>query len=277
MKKVRLFLLGVCSLGLLACSSQPSRYQHKQDFTPQKKLNVQALQEPKVQYEPLSRRGNPESYVVFGKRYSVMKSAKGYQEEGEASWYGMKFHGHETSNGEIYDVYQFTAAHKSLPLPTYVRVTRVDTGKSVIVRVNDRGPFHGKRIIDLSYAAAIKLGIDKVGVARVRVEALEPEKPFTPVVSPTNEKTSAAKESALGAEQRWIQVGAFAELNSALKLQRRLEEHLMGSPWPIVISRSEQVHRVRIGPVPLGKELEQVLSQLEAVDITDYHLLKTAY
>ncbi len=127
-----------------------------------------------VKYEPKSRGGNPKSYVVFGKRYYVMPSAKGYDEVGKASWYGKKFHGNNTSNGEVYDMYQLSAAHKSLPLPTYVEVTNLDNKRKLIVRVNDRGPFHGSRIIDLSYAAATKLGMVNTGVANVRVRALTP-------------------------------------------------------------------------------------------------------
>ncbi len=124
--------------------------------------------------EPKSRYGNPESYEVFGQRYYVMDSAEGYQEEGIASWYGTKFHGKRTSSGEPYDMYAMTAAHKTLPLPTYVEVTALETGRSVVVKVNDRGPFHQDRIIDLSYVAAIKLGIDKAGTGMVRVRTIGP-------------------------------------------------------------------------------------------------------
>lgn len=286
MKPLHYLFILLAALVLAACStpakksSTPSRYQHKQDFTPSKNVDVHKLKEPIPQYEPLSRRGNPQSYEVWGKRYSVMKSAEGYREVGEASWYGMKFHGHETSNGEIYDVYQFTAAHKSLPLPTYVRVTRVDTGKSVVVRVNDRGPFHGKRIIDLSYAAAIKLGIDKAGVAKVKVEALTFPKPapeaetIKPKVEPAKPQLGAVPAPVTAAPaQRWVQVGAFAELASAMNLQAQLDQHLAGSTWPIVVSRNEHIHRVRIGPVPLGEDLEQVLMKLEAMNIHNYQIL----
>ena len=244
--------LTLTALLLTACSSQPSRYQHAQDFTPKPVTNVHELVEPTPRVEPLSVMGNPASYKVLGKRYQVMSSAKGYKERGEASWYGMKFHGHQTSNGETYDVYQFTAAHKTLPLPSYVKVTRLDTGKSVVVRVNDRGPFHAGRIIDLSYAAASKLGIDKLGVAKVEVEALSPEH---------------------SAPVRWVQVGAFGDANSALRLQNRLEQHLSGKGWPIVITRHNQLSKVRIGPVPEGTELNQLLEQLKPLNLDKPALL----
>lgn len=234
------------SVLLSACSSTPSRYQHKNDFGPVAAQKGKEYQEPTPREEPLSSMGNPESYVVLGKRYRVQKSAKGYKEQGEASWYGMKFHGHQTSNGETYDIYQFTAAHKSLPLPSYVKVTRLDTNQSVVVRVNDRGPFHAGRIIDLSYAAASKLGIDKLGVAKVEVEVLQP---------PKNES------------ERWLQVGAFQDKERALALQEKVRLQLGNASWPIIVTHRNELNRVRIGPVPEGEKLQQLIKQLQALNI----------
>jgi rare lipoprotein A len=130
---------------------------------------------PKV--EPKSKYGNPESYVVFGKRYYTKGSSKGYVERGLASWYGKKFHGRRTSSGELYNMYAMTAAHKTLPLPCYARVTNMANGRSAVVRINDRGPFHGSRIIDLSYSAARKLGVVAKGTAMVEVRAIDPRQP----------------------------------------------------------------------------------------------------
>lgn len=243
--------IAALSLFLSACSSTPSRYQHKHDFVPESAEQVKHYKEPTPREEPLSTMGNPESYVVFGKRYKVKKSAIGYKERGEASWYGMKFHGHQTSNGETYDVYQYTAAHKSLPLPSYVKVTRLDTNTSVVVRVNDRGPFHPGRIIDLSYAAAIKLGIDKIGVAQVEVEVLQP---------PKNES------------ERWLQVGAFKNKDSALALQDKVREQLGNAGWPIVITNKNDINRVRVGPIPEGELLQQVIQQLEPLNLNTISL-----
>jgi rare lipoprotein A len=124
--------------------------------------------------EPKSGLGNPESYVVFGKRYHTLSSSEGYEAEGVASWYGPKFDRRPTSSGETYDMYAMTAAHKTLPLPTYVRVTNLDNGRTAVVKVNDRGPFYGHRLIDLSYAAARKLGIVATGTAPVDVRAIDP-------------------------------------------------------------------------------------------------------
>ena len=146
---------------------------HIADSVPDALPDVDAIPEPEVKAEPRSRVGN-RSYAVLGKRYAIRDSAEGYVEQGMASFYGKKFHGRLTSNQEVYDMYALTAAHKSLPLPSYVRVTNLANGKSVVVRVNDRGPFHAGRIIDLSFAAATKLGFTKQGVARVEVRALSP-------------------------------------------------------------------------------------------------------
>ena len=136
--------------------------------------DVDQIPEPEVRDEPHSRYGNRSPYTVLGKTYRVLDSAEGYDEVGTASFYGNKFHGRRTSNLEVYDMYAFTAAHKTLPLPSFARVTNLANGRSVVVRVNDRGPFHDGRIIDLSYAAAVKLGVDRAGTARVEVQGLMP-------------------------------------------------------------------------------------------------------
>jgi rare lipoprotein A len=149
------------------------------DSTPDHVPDVDAIPEPAVIAEPRSKVGNRSSYSVLGKTYRVLDDSRGYVEQGIASYYGQKFHGRRTSNLEVYDMYAFTAAHKTLPLPSFVRVTRLDNGESVVVRVNDRGPFHAGRVIDLSYAAAVKLGITHAGVAKVEVRALHPDDPGT--------------------------------------------------------------------------------------------------
>lgn len=147
---------------------------HIADSAPDGDIDVDAIPEPDVVDEPRSRYGNRSPYTVLGKSYRVLDSAKGYDETGIASYYGNKFHGRRTSNLEVYDMYAFTAAHRTLPLPSFARVTNLDNGKSVVVRVNDRGPFHDGRLIDLSYAAAVKLGIHPRGTGRVEVKGLSP-------------------------------------------------------------------------------------------------------
>lgn len=144
------------------------------DSVPGEIPDVDRIPEPVVKAEPRSRLGN-KAYAVLGKNYNVLDDTRGYSETGTASYYGNKFHGRRTSNQEVYDMYAFTAAHRTLPLPSYARVTNLDNGKSVVVRINDRGPFHSDRLIDLSYAAAVKLGYREKGTARVRVDALTPE------------------------------------------------------------------------------------------------------
>ncbi|PNS08404.1 septal ring lytic transglycosylase RlpA family protein [Solilutibacter silvestris] len=144
------------------------------DSVPGEIPDVNRIPEPTVKAEPRSKRGN-KSYAVLGKNYSVLDDSRGYSETGTASYYGNKFHGRRTSNEEVYDMYAFTAAHRTLPLPSFARVTNLDNGKSVVVRINDRGPFHSNRLIDLSYAAAVKLGYREKGTAHVRVDALTPE------------------------------------------------------------------------------------------------------
>jgi rare lipoprotein A len=135
---------------------------------------VDLIPEPDVVDEPRSRYGNRSPYTVLGKSYQVRESTEGFVEQGLASFYGNKFHGRRTSNLEVYDMYAFTAAHKTLPLPSFARVTNLENGRSVIVRVNDRGPFHEGRVVDLSWAAAVKLDMHRAGTARVEVRALAP-------------------------------------------------------------------------------------------------------
>ncbi len=225
-------------LQLTACTT--SRYQHSQDFIPNPILDPSSLKDAVVKAEPLSSMGNPKRYTVLGKEYQVMRHAAGFKQEGFASWYGMKFHGHATSNGEIYDVYQMTAAHKTLPLPSYVKVTRKDNQESVIVRVNDRGPFHEGRIIDLSYSAAVKLGIHKSGTAAVSMEVIS-----APAKGP----------------EKWIQVTALSNEQSAKALQQKLQTM---QQWPVVITSNEKrsLHKVRIGPVPEGQATDKVITIL---------------
>ncbi|MEA3273961.1 MAG: septal ring lytic transglycosylase RlpA family protein [Pseudomonadota bacterium] len=170
---IRLVLVIAGLLALLSgCSSTGGK-----DSAPGNPPDLSDVPDAVPKVEPKSKYGNPKSYVVFGKRYHTKPSSEGHVEQGLASWYGKKFHGRKTSSGERYDMYAMTAAHKSLPLPTYARVTNLKNGRSAVVKINDRGPFHGKRIIDLSYAAAHKLGVVSKGTALVEVQAIDPRRP----------------------------------------------------------------------------------------------------
>ncbi len=237
--------------------------------------------------EPRSKSGNPDSYVVFGKRYQVLKTAAGYDQKGIASWYGPNFHGHRTSSGEVYDMYAMTAAHKTLPLPTFVRVTNLRNGRSVVVKVNDRGPFHENRIIDLSYAAARKLGIVKDGTGLVDVRAITPGESATSVAAARPEKSAPATAPATGpaaddgvrtapatplssGPRIYLQVGAFADDGNAHALQARLENaHLRHVAIQSVNAGNRTLYKVRIGPIPTVDQVDSITTRLDHMGLGD--------
>ncbi len=161
--------------GLSGCASPGDR--RIDDVGDEIPARIARIPDAVPRVEPLSKCGNAPSYVVFGKRYYTKPNSRGYVERGLASWYGAPFHGRKTSSGEIYDMHGMSAAHKTLPLPTYARVTNLENGRSVVVRINDRGPFHGPRLIDLSHTAAVKLGVVKTGTAMVEVRAIDAARP----------------------------------------------------------------------------------------------------
>jgi rare lipoprotein A len=162
-------LLSACG----SASKRPGGYYKDDGPGPSPPRNVEAIEDAKPRAEPLHRNAN-NPYTVFGRQYVPAKAVRPFKQRGTASWYGKKFHGQRTSGGEIYDMYKMTAAHPTLPIPSYARVTHLGSGKSAIVRINDRGPFHAGRIIDLSYAAAAKLGFVNTGNAPVEIEAILP-------------------------------------------------------------------------------------------------------
>jgi len=220
---------------LAACA--PSRVREPVDGPPAERLDPALIEQPQPRPEPRSAYGNHSPYDVLGRTYRVRDSAVGYRERGIASWYGTKFHGRATSSGEPYDLYQMTAAHRTLPLPTWVEVTRVDTGQTIIVRVNDRGPFHPDRIIDLSWAAATKLGMTELGTAPVEVRAITFED--GPGATPRPASVPV-----------YVQVGAFSEADRARRVVRDLERAGIG-PIQSRTARTDvgRVWRVRLGPV----------------------------
>jgi len=194
---------------------------HLSDSAPASAIDVDKLIEPTPKSDPLARYGNKSPYTVLGKTYYVLDRSKDYEQRGIASWYGQKFNGRKTSSGEIYSICDFTAAHKTLPLPSYVRVTNTRNGKSVVVRVNDRGPFHEGRIIDLSYVAAIRIGLDKTGTAPVEVELLQSGE------NNASDDISVVRREAFFSEindaQVSLQFGSFADKDNAKRLQDRLQ------------------------------------------------------
>jgi rare lipoprotein A len=244
------------------------------DSAPAGDVDLSGVAEPTPRDEPRSRYGNRSPYTVLGKSYRVRDSAEGYVERGVASWYGSKFNGRSTSSGEIYDMCAFSAAHKTLPLPSFVRVTNLDNGRSVIVRVNDRGPFHDGRLIDLSYAAAVRLGVDRTGTARVELRAITGEGEAggeaAPVLAASRPTVAASRvpiHSDDNDARKIVQVGSFAEKDNA----RRLADHLDDAGIDDVdLDRAEvdgrDVWRVRIGPVA-GNEIEALLARIRALGL----------
>jgi rare lipoprotein A len=241
------------------------------DGAPMQIPNVASIPDAVPREEPRSRYGNPKFYDVLGKRYYVLASSKGYDERGVASWYGTKFHGQRTSSGETYDMNAMTAAHKTLPLPTYVEVTNLENRKTVVVRVNDRGPFHENRIIDLSYAAALKLGITARGTGLVEVRAIDPGQYAARTnQSPGGQVTRTAENSL----QFFIQVGAFADLMKAKNMQERLA--VLGSTLVNIseaVVSGKTLYRVRIGPLDSIEYADQLVTRLGGIGIDEYQII----
>lgn len=257
-------LVAVSSLA--GCGTAPQR---KSDGPPSEYVNVATVPDAVPRVEPRSRYGNPNSYVVFGKRYYVMNSSEGFIERGIASWYGKKFHGRRTSSGETYNMYAMTAAHKSLPLPTYAEVTNLENGRRVIVKVNDRGPFHENRIIDLSYAAATKLGITGRGTGLVEVRAINPRS--------YNRDTRPARYQVRTNEpinEFYIQIGAFSELMNAEGLRRRVSldnDNLVNISQAVI--DGQMLYRVRIGPIDDVILSDSIVDQLLNMGISDHRIV----
>jgi rare lipoprotein A len=286
----------VVATGLAACFSAPPRGEPP-SVTPvppppptERPPSPDSVPDMVPRIEPRSRNGNPPFYDVMGKRYFVLSSSVGYVERGVASWYGPGFHKVRTSTGEPYDMYGMTAAHKTLPLPAYVRVTNLLNGRSIVVRVNDRGPFVGNRIIDLSYTAALKLDMLRNGTAMVEVRTLEPVAPDAapltaaeappPAPADVVQSQTAASDSSGSAVSTvpvpralFIQAGAFSDPKNA----ERLMEKLRGGGYGSVFVRDNEIagrrmYRVRIGPVPDVAEFDRVVAALERAGINDAHL-----
>jgi rare lipoprotein A len=222
--------------------------------------------------EPITNAGNKSPYEVFGKTYWVLPSSNGYKETGIASWYGTKFHGRLTSNGEIYNMYGMTAAHKTLPIPCYARVTNIENGRSVVVRVNDRGPFHGTRLIDLSYVAAMKLDYADKGTANVLIEVIDTEvHPQTlanpPLIVQAGLKTAvklspkviASKPLAAG-KGNYLQVGAFRDIALANEMQGKIRGL---TSKPIVVRNQNNLFKLWIGPIADNMELLTIKAMLK--------------
>jgi rare lipoprotein A len=263
MNNVKVFFAIIVMVLLTACST--SRYKDKHDSIPSRLPNQSELHDAIARAEPHSRGGN-KPYQVRGLNYSVLNSAVGFEQIGIASWYGKKFHGHLTSNGEIYDMYAMSAAHKNLPLPTYLKVTNLANNKSVIVRVNDRGPFHQGRIVDLSYSAAYKLDMLKSGTAKVKITAITDfEEKTTTNIAPIANNTIASHllEQTLITEKNHIQVFATSKHELAEKITNDIAKKYSQT---VKFPKENGIYRIQIGPIINQMTLNKLLIQLKEGD-----------
>jgi rare lipoprotein A len=277
--KTALFALMMVLNACTSITDHNRDMQDTKDSGPTVPVNVSHI--PNATPHPVVRTtaGNKSPYVVFGKRYTVLTDSHGFRQRGDASWYGTKFHGNRTSNGEIYNMYAMTAAHKSLPIPSYVKVTNVANRRSVVVRVNDRGPFHSDRIIDLSYAAAKKLGYAEMGVAPVIVEDVTPKTDSGLIASEEADSASTALATSLdttnsdtvkvsehlpsfASPPAYVQVGAFRQRQTAEQLRIKLMAIIK---HPVAVARShDDWYRVRIGPVHTVQSVAYLRRDLES-------------
>jgi rare lipoprotein A len=232
---------------MVACASAPGPADHAPVLS-----EVPAWQDAVPRPDPLLPAGNATPYQVLGKTYQVMASAEAYQAQGTASWYGMKFQGRPTANGEIFDVYAPTAAHRSLPIPSYIRVTNLNNDRSVVLRVNDRGPFHPDRLIDLSYGAAVQLGFAEQGTTPVVIEAIN--------LAGVDDRRSLSAST-----YRFLQLGAYQSEETATELAQSVRQR-----WDYAVSvdpvdsKGARMYRVRVGPFEHVTTLEQASARLTA-------------
>ena len=263
----RASLIAVFVYALAACSTleRPvaQRLPAPIEPTPPPPFDINAIPDAVPRIEPRSAHGNPPFYDAMGKRYYVLGASDGYIERGVASWYGPTFHGVNTSSGERYDMYGMTAAHKTLPLPTYVRVTNLRNGRTITVRINDRGPFVGTRLIDLSYTAAAKLDMLREGTTFVEVRALEPGG------TPDNfTRTSETPPPTL-----YVQAGAFADQGNAQRAIARLRAAGLDTAF-IAPPASDKplLYRVRVGPISDVAAFDQLSARLSALGFSGARL-----
>ncbi len=273
-------VVGLLALVFVGCGGSPDRGRVADGHPSVVPVDLASIPDAVPRHEPLSRYGNPPEYEVFGQRYRTMASSAGFEERGLASWYGTKFHGRRTSSGEPYDMFAMTAAHRHLPLPSFVEVTNLDNGKRVVVRVNDRGPFVGGRIIDLSYAAAHRIGMVEKGVAPVRVRAVGPEDgPAEPVqlaaIEPLTRSDAIEAGNGTDAPVSFVQVGAFADREAAERVGRDLRALGFSDVVVTTLARNPEdpLHRVRIGPLEGAAAVQEVAERLHRAALEDYRVV----
>ncbi len=257
---LRAALIIAASGAVSACVGGPDGGYYKDDGPPRHDhARVSQVRDAVPRHERLAESGN-EPYSVNGKTYYPLKHALGYRQRGVASWYGRMFHGRRTSSGEPYNMYAMTAAHRTLPLPSYVKVRNLRNGKQVTVRVNDRGPFLHNRLIDLSYAAAYRLGIVSTGTGLVEVSAVTPGE----IEASPQPRTIAVGDAAPRSPVIYIQVGAFAQRHNAESMRHRLRNH---AHHPVVMQHARMqrrdIYRVRVGPIASVEEADEVAERMQ--------------
>ncbi len=254
-----LFVLALTSL--FGCSSMPAMVEKDGAG---KAIDTSLIPNATPKPEAVTKAGNKSPYEVFGETYWVLPSNKDYKASGVASWYGTKFHGRLTSNGEIYNMYGMTAAHKSLPIPSYAKVTNTENGRSIVVRINDRGPFHDDRLIDLSYVGAMKLGYADKGTAKVIVEAIDTTpKADTKPITVTSSKPAPQKQIAAAGSAdtgQYLQVGAFTNMATAQQLKNKIRSL---TNQPIILRTQDKLHKLWIGPIADNIELLSIKAMLK--------------
>lgn len=246
---------------LTACAGEDHRRKADADGPSSRTLRPWDVRDAIPRPEPRARYGNRSPYEVLGKRYTVLASSEGYSKRGIASWYGSKFHGRNTSSGEAFDMHLATAAHRSLPLPTYAEVTNLENGRKVVVRINDRGPFHEDRLIDLSYAAAVKLGMATSGTARVEVRAIGfgPAESVQPVPTVT--------------DGTFLQVGAFGNRKTAERVAGQMMEQRL---QPVSIQQAGGLFKVWIGPYKNKSDIKLSINRLIELGFERPHKVLTS-
>lgn len=265
--------------GLWSCGTVTEQ----QDAAPKVKPDISKIPDAVPRDEPRSKYGNPASYEVFGRKYYTLASSENYVERGKASWYGTKFHGKRTSSGEPYDMYAMTAAHKTLPLPSYAEVTNLENGRKVVVKINDRGPFHDDRLIDLSYSAATKLGIIGKGTGMVEVRAISSRN----VVASTASKTAvvanatptanavSAPTTTIGKVALFLQIGAFSTLSRAEQIKQQVQQQIEDRVHISSVERAQTpLYRVRVGPLESAEYGDRIANRLMGLGFPDARLIQ---
>jgi len=280
-RPARLIAAAILAAAVAACSTPPPVRDAAPSGRPPARLPADPIPRP----EARSRYGNGPVYEVYGQRYEVLEFNYGYVERGVASWYGRKFHGRPTSSREPYDMYRMTAAHKSLPLPSYVEVRNLENDRRIVVRVNDRGPFVKNRLIDLSYAAALKLGIVEKGTGMVEVRAISfdaaPEPPVevaaatgVAMTTPPDGSRPVTDRDEPAGHRIYVQVGAFGERANAERRHRLLKDRGIDEAFVHrEADRTPAIYRVRIGPLSGVADYDRVVGELSGMGIDDSHLV----